>query len=757
MNKKLLKTALCIGIGMALAPAGAALAQDAQQEAKDAQGTATQETSPQNKTTDLDKVVVTARRREELLQEVPVAVSALEWERLEQTGAQDITTLQQQTPNATVQVARGSSSTLISFIRGVGQQDPLWGFEPGVGLYVDDVYIARPQGAVLDIYDIERIEVLRGPQGTLYGRNTIGGAIKYVSRRLGNSTRFEGKLSAGSYGQLDAVGNFAVPLSDTFSIGGAVGRFTRDGYGKNLTTGAEHYDRDATAYRFSAEWLPTDNLFFRLAYDRLDDNSNARHGHRLVAGARPGSEVLPNVYDTRAGGGDSNAVRTEGWSLSADWTVNDVVTLRSITAKRKGDTANNVIDFDSTPSKSLDIPGYYKDDQFTQEFQLLFEGERVQGVAGLYYLDAHAEGAFDTVLGLYPPVGLTIGTGGYTDTKSYSVFGDASIDLSDRTRLSVGARYTRDERTGHVHRATYLFPKQTPITGGAAATPLLTNTLYTNSRTFSRFTPRVSLSRDFSETLTGYASYSQGFKSGGFDMRGDALAIPDTVNGYDPEKVNTYELGLKGSGLSGRLNFSSAVFYSDYTDQQVTIQAWVPQTSTVASMVDNAGASTIYGAEFEATANLSKRFTAFASLGYVHADFDKFTTYNAVSGSYIDISNTAVFQNTPSWTGYLGATWSIPAFGGTLAVTPALSYRSSYHMFETPNPMLDENGYTLVNLNATWTSANGKWSLGVAGRNLTNESYRIGGYVFPGALFDNSIVAFYGPPRTYTATLTFRF
>ncbi len=133
----------------------------------------------------LEEITVTARRREESLQDVPIAVSAFSAERIESTGAPDITWLQQSTPNLTLQVARGSNSTLIAFIRGIGQQDPLWGFEPGVGLYVDDVYIARPQGAVLDIYDIERLEVLRGPQGTLYGRNTIGGAIKYVTKSLG--------------------------------------------------------------------------------------------------------------------------------------------------------------------------------------------------------------------------------------------------------------------------------------------------------------------------------------------------------------------------------------------------------------------------------------------------------------------------------------------------------------------------------------------------------------------------------------------
>ena len=136
--------------------------------------------------TGLEEVTVTARRREESLQDVPIAVSAFSAERIQAIGAQDITWLQQSTPNLTLQVARGTNSTLIAFIRGIGQQDPLWGFEPGVGLYVDDVYVARPQGAVLDIYDIERLEVLRGPQGTLYGRNTIGGAIKYVTKSLGN-------------------------------------------------------------------------------------------------------------------------------------------------------------------------------------------------------------------------------------------------------------------------------------------------------------------------------------------------------------------------------------------------------------------------------------------------------------------------------------------------------------------------------------------------------------------------------------------
>ncbi|HKX22634.1 MAG TPA: TonB-dependent receptor plug domain-containing protein, partial [Rhizorhapis sp.] len=189
-------------------------------------------------------IIVTARRREETLQDVPISVTAFTGDALSQQGAVDITTLQDKTPNLTLQIARGSNSTLIAFIRGVGQQDPLWGFEPGVGLYVDDVYIARPQGAVLDIFDVQRVEVLRGPQGTLYGRNTIGGAVKYVTKRLGHD--FEGKVRAayGSYNQIDLVGQISIPLTETLSIGGAVAYYQRDGYGENLTTGAEHYDKD---------------------------------------------------------------------------------------------------------------------------------------------------------------------------------------------------------------------------------------------------------------------------------------------------------------------------------------------------------------------------------------------------------------------------------------------------------------------------------------------------------------------------------
>jgi iron complex outermembrane receptor protein len=699
--------------------------------------------------TSLDEIIVTARRRDEQLKDVPVAVTALSSERLEETGATDITTLQQQTPNATVQVARGSNSTLISFIRGVGQQDPLWGFEPGVGLYVDDVYVARPQAAVLDIFDIERIEVLRGPQGSLYGRNTVGGAIKYVTSRLSQDAEATIRGAYGSYNQVDLVASGSMPLTDNFRIGGAFASLTRDGYGENLNTGAEHYDKDVSAFRFSAEYTPSDAVFLRLAYDRVQDDSSPRHGHREVAGVGPGAGSPDSVYDTYAGVGDENSVENEGLSFTAQVDINENWTFKSITASREGRT-DTVIDFDNTPAPTLDIPAYYADDQFTQEFQFQFDYDRVQGVLGVFYLDGSAEGAFDTILG---NAGIVIGTGGVVETESVALFADVNIDLTERLHLGLGIRYTEDSKTGTVFRANYLGATRSPLLGGTPRAPLLLRTDYTNDRNFDDVSPRIALSYDFSDAITGYASWSSGFKSGGFDMRGDAVFTPDTVDGYDSETVDSYEIGLKGR--SGPLSFSSSIFYNQYEDQQVTTQ--VPAVGGIASFVDNVGQSTLYGAEFEGSLFLSDNLSANFAIGYLNSEFDEFLRYNLTTMAYEDISDLVVLQNAPEWTGYFGLTWRSDVAGGELVVTPSVSYRGDFSQFEFPNPILDQEAYALVDLSLIWTAPNERWSLGLFGKNLTDEEYRVGGYNFPGALFNDSVIGYYGPPQTVTASIQVKF
>ncbi len=709
----------------------------------------------------VEEVTVTARRREESLKDVPVAVTAVSGERLEATGAVDITTLQQSTPNLTVQVARGSNSTLISFIRGVGQQDPLWGFEPGVGLYIDDVYIARPQAAVLDIFDVQRLEVLRGPQGTLYGRNTIGGAIKYVTAKIEGDPELKLKGNLGSYNQRDFIASGKAMVNDYLGVGLTWATFNRDGFGKNLTTGAEHYDKDVVAARGTVELTPTDNLFFRLSGDIVTDRSNPRHGHREVPGLNvlgqpiPTATVLDDVYDTRAGAGDKNHVEARGVSFLGEWKASDTLTFKSITAYRAGET-EGVIDFDNEPAALLDIPARYNDHQFTQEFQALYTSDRLQGVFGLYYLNATAAGAFDTVVG---QANLSIATAGHVDTKSYSAFADVSYDLTDQLSISVGGRYTKDKKTGQVYRQNFTGLKS-PLFGNPTAVPGLVRSNFTSSDTYERFTPRVSISYDITPDVTTYASFSQGFKSGGFDMRADAILTPSSVNGYDPEKVDSYEAGLKGYFLDGRLSLNSAVFYSKYKDQQVTLQT--PVGASIASQVANVGKSHIYGAELEGVARFTQDIFANFSLGYTKAEFDEYRALDLTRTPPVvrDFADERVFQNTPKWNGSVSLTWRHDLGDhGSIAFIPSASYRSSFNMFEVPS-ILDQDSYWLLDASLVWTSADERYRVGLHGKNLGDEEYRVGGYNFPqtaGVLFGNSVTGYYGPPRTVTVSLEAKF
>ncbi|MGC6328023.1 TonB-dependent receptor [Rhizorhabdus sp. FW153] len=698
------------------------------------------------------EIVVTARRREESLIDVPISVTAISGDALTRTGAVDITALQDKAPNMTLQVARGSNSTLIAFIRGIGQQDPVWGFEPGVGLYVDDVYIARPQGAVLDIFDIDRVEVLRGPQGTLYGRNTIGGAIKYVTRRLGD--QFEAKIrgSYGSYDQRDIVASVTLPITEGFAVGGAFAYYKRDGFGKNLFTGADQYNKDVIAGRVSAEWTGTDRLSIRVAADYTRDDSNPRHGYRLLPnGALPAFQPIGDVYDTRAGVGDDNRVVTKGISGTIEYELSDAVTLKSISAYRKGHT-DTVIDFDGTPGPVLDIPSFYKDNQFTQEVQALIQTDRVQGVVGLFYLDNSASGAFDTVIG---NANLTTLTSGKVSTKSYAAFADFSVDVTDRFSVSVGGRYTSDKREGTVFRADYLGIRS-PLFGRPTAVPFRIRTNYTNDRTDKKFTPRLSLSYKPVEDVNLYASWSRGYKSGGFDPRGDAIFTPGTVNGYKPETVTAYEAGMKGAFLDRTLFVNAAGFYSRYRDQQVTTQFL--SGTTVVSSVDNVGKSRIYGWELEVRAVPDRDFQVNASIGYTNAKFQQFLTLDPVTLTVKDFADQRVFQNTPKYTANVSATLGKDVDGvGRFTITPALSFRSAYSLFEVPNPVLDQKAYELVDVSIVWTSPDKQFSISGHGRNLFDRRYRIGGYNFPGALLGNSVIGFYGPPRTFTITGEVRF
>ncbi|NQX95432.1 MAG: TonB-dependent receptor, partial [Erythrobacter sp.] len=474
----------CAGLACVAAPAAAQTAPDS-------------ETAAEKGDANDNRIIVTARRREETIIDVPLSVTALAGDDLVQQGIQDLTQVGQQVPNITLEVSRGTNTTLTAFIRGVGQQDPVAGFEAGVGLYIDDVYLNRPQAAVLDIYNVERIEVLRGPQGTLYGRNTIGGAIKYVTAELPDETSVSLRTTYGSFDQADAILTASTPISDTLKIGASGARLSRGGFGDNLTLGTENYNKDIWAGRGTIEF---DNgpVFVRLSGDYVKDNSEARQGHRLIPGLFSGAPVLDNVFDTRAG---LNVVGQEveayGGALNIAIEVSDTITLKSITGYRE-DSSTTPIDFDSLPSGDLDVPAIYENDQFSQELQLLYEGDRLSGVFGFYYLDANAFTAFDVLLentgALISLPGLNAQTLGDVNTETYSVFGDFTYDLTDTLSLSVGGRYTNDKRSSRVLRTTFIGGFSDLFIPNSPAVPIAVTSDFQGSETFEDFNPRASIS-----------------------------------------------------------------------------------------------------------------------------------------------------------------------------------------------------------------------------------------------------------------------
>ncbi|MDZ7894566.1 MAG: TonB-dependent receptor [Sphingobium sp.] len=724
---------------------------------------------------DSGAIIVTARRREESLIDVPISVTAISGDALQKSGAIDITDISQSVPNVTLETSRGTNSTLTAFIRGVGQQDPVAGFEAGVGLYLDDVYLNRPQAAVLDIYDVERVEVLRGPQGTLYGRNTIGGAVKYVTKRLTTDPTLSVRGTYGSYDQADGVITASTPVGDgTLKFGGALARLSRGGFGDNLTTGRENYNKDVWAGRLSAQ-ADGEGFFVRLTGDYTKDKSEPRGGHRLIPGLFSGAPVLNDVYDTRAGLLDPKQdVEAYGVSLFGEFEVTDGFTLRSITAWRKDNSATP-IDFDSLAAVDVDVPAFYNNRQLSQEIQLLVSTGNLNGLIGGYFLDAKARTVFDVRL----PGGVTALTFGDVGTETFAIFGDFTYDFTPQLSLSVGGRYTWDERTSQILRRTYL-GGGSPFFGGTG-TLFATTSDFRGSQTFKEFTPRASLSFKPTQDQTLYASYAKGFKGGGFDPRGQSTACRTPTGGtctpqqvfdflsFDPETVETYEVGYKAS-YGRRLTIALSGFYSDYTDVQVpgSIGTTVNGQQTFVGITTNAGKARIQGIEFEGNLLVAKDIGAPGSRlnlnwagGYIDAKYKQF-----IDSRGIDVANRRAFQNTPKWTASGTLAYSIPAFGGDISTSTTVSYRSKSQQFELRTPGLDQAGYALWDASIVWTSEGGRYSLGVHGRNLTDKQYIVSGYNFlsqnpdtgnfnrnaAGALIptlgrEGVLTAYYGNPR----------
>ena len=686
-------------------------------------------------------IVVTARRREENLIDVPIAITAISGDQLANQGAADITALAETVPNVTLESSRATNSTLSAFIRGVGQQDPVSGFEQGVGIYLDDVYLNRPQAAVLDIYDVQRIEVLRGPQGTLYGRNTVGGAVKYVTRRLDDVAHLSARATYGSYNQADGVitGSVALGPDKVIRIGGSLARLTRDGFGTNLTTGLDNYNKNIWAGRGTLEIHGT-GIFARVTGDYTHDTSNPRGGHRFIPGLVSGAPVLANVYDTRGGlNFPVQNVTAWGTSLFLEAEPTEGLTFRSISSYRKDDSATP-IDFDALPAVDVDVPGYYFNHQFSQELQVLVDKGPFNGLVGLYYLNASALTQFD--VRLFTTInGLTGYTDANVDTETMAAFADFTYDFSDRLSLSVGGRYTWDERSAKILRQNYL-GGGSPTFGGAGIPFGAPGTNFRGKKAFTKFTPRASLSFKPNPDSSIYVSFSQGFKGGGFDPRGAGVNAPD-LNGdgiksdaevaeflsFRPEQVNSYEVGYKAQLFDRHLTVALAAFRMDYTDVQIpgSVACTIRGLPSFCGVVSNAGKARMQGFEAEGKLRLGA-LTLTGSVGYIDA---KYLSYIAnIGGVPTQVAAFRHVQNTPAWTGAVSASYSVDLGAGRVDLGAGMSFKSKTYQFEIANPYLDQPAYQLFDASIVYHAPGNRWSLGVFGKNLTDERIKTSGYTF---------------------------
>ena len=705
-------------------------------------------------------ITVTARKREENIQDVPVAVTVVEGESLEDIAPMDISEIQASVPNLSIYPGRNQSTTLTAFIRGVGQTDPLWGVDPGVGLYIDDVYVARPQGALLDVFDVERIEVLRGPQGTLYGKNTIGGAIKYVTRRP--TDEFEGRISltAGSFSTQEIRAGVSGPLVEgKLRARLSVASLQHDGYGTNLFTGRDVSDKDTLAFRLGLDWLASEDVTVRFSYDRTEDDAEPKGLTRLqpniVCTLFYGiSCPVLDDFDTQSGLEPLNSTDDEGYSLTITWDVNDEWQFKSITAHRETDSLNN-IDFDTSPARLVDVRAAYFDDQDTQEFQFIYTGGgKFNGVLGLYYFDGFAGGLVQNIfldqtlvpIPAFPQFGTTDGD---TNTDSLAIFGDGSYQINDQLTFNFGVRFTEEDKNGRAFNAGYL--------DDTFSVPVIVTADYDQTETFTSVSPKLGLDYQFNDDVMGYISLSRGFKSGGFNVRAQTLFVPKTGLPFEDEELTVAEVGVKSVLANRSLVLNAAAFTGDYTDVQVSTFTEFDSDGdgTAESFLGdfvNAGDATLSGLEVE----FDWKSPTVSWLGLSGNVSFLDTSENFVDTDSNDLADVQVITNAPEFAGALNLNFSQPAWGGLISGSVGYAYRDDSELTNEGNgttPIVQE-AFDLINARVGWLSEDGTWSVALNGKNLTDEVYLTNGYNIPAlAILQGSL----GQPRTVTATIGYNF
>lgn len=746
----------------------------------------------------IEEIVVTARKRSENLQDVPAAVSAFTTEELIDRQIDRIEELQRLTPNLTINETSGLNPGAVQiFIRGIGS-DP--GFDQGVGIYVDDVYLNRTFGAMLELYDVERIEILKGPQGHLYGRNTIGGAIKYVTRKPDNETRGSVSVKTGtdSLGRIKA--SFSTPLSEDalyFSI--AALSEQRDGYQTNLFDGDEYGSSDKFALRSTLVWEATEDLEVTLTGDYFEDNSDPLIPTRVAVNAAnvqnvfqnllglsnlfvPGTAYLAPGYELDVslptdedhvntahteGGFDLFEIESKNFSLTVDWDINDRWSFKSVTAIR--DQSNVApYDFDGSDQVFIDTVQPADTDDFSQELQFNYSGESINAVFGAYYLDGERKATSQT----QQTALLRLLTDHYKDTTddtreltSRSFYAHVDWDISEQWQLSLGGRYTKDEKETARYATVTL--TQHPVAflsiPGLEQAPLVLNdlgaTIYPNlpffsfflphfdqngnflnfgnsttiitypenafgSDEWSEFSPSIKLRYRHSDNLMLYAGASSGFKAGGFLPSGGQSSLPS----FDPEIVDTYSLGLKSTLANGQVRLNAELFLNDYQDKQVAVVT-LDENSSLVQTSDNVGEVESTGGEIEILWLPPVDGLAInLNVGWLDVDIDELID---VLPDGVTVGNAAAFRElgfSPELTWQARVQYELSIGAGSLTLAADAVYRDDMY---TDSPVNISNAFfeagaysgdlTTYHASLTYRSADERWRISLEGKNLSDE------------------------------------
>jgi len=694
-----------------------------------------------------DVITVTARRREENLQDTPVSVAAFTGDMLDDRQIFNTADIDQVTPNlqfANNAPLAGNNASSQVFIRGVGQTDPTATVDPGVGIYIDDVYMGQSVGGTMDFRDIAGVQVLRGPQGTLFGRNTIGGAI--VLNTVEPGDEFGGTIRArtGTDNLLDVFAAVDVPISDTLTSRFTYGTRRQDGYVTRVYTGEDLGDTNNWLATAKFHWNPTPNFRARLSFDysRADENgsplvfaaSNESATFQRVASADAGCPgfggvwtALPSVpliddarcaNDFQAAGphrnNGTNDLQSDllnwGAALVMEYDVSDSITLKSVTSRREL-SWQGVRDADNTPLTILHTAYDSDGEDFSQEFQMLYSGDRLNGVAGFYY-GADETTDIVTVQLNPPPPGIQLDSDNViVDDSTWAIFTQWTYDISDQTSLTVGGRYTEDTKGSIPDQFSYANPtaKYLPVQ------------LY--EATFTDFSPSVTLSHRWNEQVMTYLSYSQGFKGGGWNShfnRPQSQAELDDFHAFDQETATTIELGFKLDLANNTVRLNGAVFMTDYQDLQITYRAGV------APYITNAGEAEANGFELEGTWVISDGWELTGGVGHLDATI---TQLDPIAGLATGVQVGNVLPYAPEWVGNMSLAhdWSY-SNGWSGSGRVGFSYQSETYFDANNTPEIAQlDGVTLWNASVEFVTPDGETSFFAGLNNASDEIYPIAG------------------------------